>query len=75
MYLVADITSDEFKEELIQEFYQRIFDEQLSDWYTDEQGWPENRDVNMFKQWFEIEFHSMVFDLGGDSLEDDESKF
>lgn len=75
VYLLPDITTDDYQEVLIQEFYQRIFEEQLSDWHTDEQGWPPNRDVKMFKQWFEIEFHSIVLDLVGDSLEDDESEF
>ncbi len=74
VYLLPDITSDGCQEELIQEFYQRLFEEQLNDWYTDEQGWPPNRDVKMFKHWFEIEFHSIVLDLVGDSLEDDEAE-
>lgn len=74
VYLLPDITSGDNREELIQDFYQRIFEEQLSDWHTDEESWPANRDVKMFKEWFELEFHSIVLDLDCDSLEDDEAE-
>jgi hypothetical protein len=25
--------------------------------------WPENKTYKMFQEWFDVEFHSMVFDL------------
>ncbi|HUL01373.1 MAG TPA: hypothetical protein VLX29_11070 [Nitrospirota bacterium] len=75
IYLVPELTSDdETKEmnEIISSIYQHIFEEQLTDWVIDESQWPKNRDIKTFKKWFTIEYHSVVSDLVGDYLEDDE---
>ena len=40
-----------------------VFDEELRSWYTDEDLWPAVRNAEIFLEWFEIEFHSAVFDL------------
>lgn len=37
---------------------------------TDDDTWPEKITYKMFLEWFDVEFHSMVFD----SLEDDIEK-
>jgi len=44
-----------------------VFDEELRAWYTDEDLWPSVRDAQIFLDWFDIEFHSMVFDLDDES--------
>lgn len=36
---------------------------QLRAWYTDEDLWPTLRDAEVFLEWFDLEFHSLVFDL------------
>jgi hypothetical protein len=76
IYLVPELTSDdETKEidEIIHSIYQHIFEEQLVDWIEDESRWPVNRDIKTFKKWFAVEFHSVVSDLVGEHLEDDEA--
>ena len=35
----------------------------LVDWYTDESLWPKKRSLKMFREWFDIQYHSMVWDL------------
>jgi hypothetical protein len=72
VYLLPDSFDDTTNDKLLQQFYQRIFEEQLSDWHTDEESWPKKRDVALFKKWFELEFHTVILDLVGDSLEDDD---
>lgn len=72
---MPDLTSDDEKkeiDEIIQNVYQHIFEEQLTDWITDESKWPQKRDIKTFKKWFTVEYHSVVSDLVGDYLEDDE---
>ena len=33
-------------------------------WWTEPNDWPQNnRNLTLFKKWFDYEFHSMVFDL------------
>ena len=40
-----------------------LFDHMLNEWVTDEETWPKKRSLKMFRQWFTIEYHSMVWDL------------
>ncbi len=42
--------------------YQVVFDMQLNSWYTDPTMWPEERSLDVFRQWFDIEIHSIVID-------------
>lgn len=52
----------------------KIFEMELSGWSIDENLWPKKRTFKIFREWFEIELHSMVFDSGDDEIEiaDDE---
>jgi len=45
-----------------------LFDSILFDWITEESMWPENRSLEMFLEWFNIDVHSMVWDLAKESL-------
>ena len=40
-----------------------MFREQLNAWCRDDAQWPEIGDLQMFLEWFEVEWGSMVFDL------------
>jgi len=71
-YLLPDLAYDDEQEELLAQFYDLIFQEQLSGWWTDESAWPQKRDLPTFKEWFDVEFHSAVLDLVDAPLEDDE---
>jgi hypothetical protein len=31
--------------------------------------WPQDRDLKMFLEWFDVEFHSLIFDLDPTPLE------
>ena len=43
-----------------------VFEEELNAWCIDETTWPRQRDMDTFLEWFEVEFHSIVFDLAPD---------
>jgi hypothetical protein len=43
-----------------------VFEEELYAWCTDRTTWPNQRDLNTFLQWFDVEFHSIVSDLTPD---------
>jgi hypothetical protein len=62
-YLVPEYADDEEQQEILQEFYPFIFEQELLSWDLDESAWPKNRDLDLFLEWFEVEFHSMVIDL------------
>ncbi len=70
VYLVADGANNEEEAlEYLYEFYDEIFADQLDGWYTDETRWPQDISLVKFKQWFDIEVHSMVVDLYEDEIE------
>ena len=69
-YLVPQIWQDSDAEEIVEECYEVIFEEQLEAWDTDESHWPQERDLETFRQWFDCEWHSLVFDLCAPPIRD-----
>jgi len=67
--LLPETDSDEHAESILKDLFSSIFDLDLSGWITDESAWPDNRTYEMFKEWFDVEFHSMIFDPYEDDIE------
>jgi hypothetical protein len=44
----------------------------LSTWTEDESAWPQVRDLKTFRQWFRVDLHSTVVDIGDDDIEGEE---
>jgi hypothetical protein len=63
IYLVREMDNNEAVLKWIRKNYEKIFINELNDWYTDEEGWPDNRTYKMFVEWFDIEICSMILDL------------
>ena len=61
-----DNTDDAVK--WVEKRWQFLFEAILFDWITDEALWPNKRTLNIFRDWFDIEVHSMVWDLANDPL-------
>ena len=65
IYLVEDSTDFELDiEAMVKPHFETIFEEELNNWHRVESDWPSKRDLAMFGEWFEVEMHSMVLDLG-----------
>ena len=62
-YLIPELWDDSDQQELLASYYDVLFEEQLAGWWTDETAWPQKRNLKMFLDWFDVEFHSLVFDL------------
>ena len=62
-YLLPEYGDDRERDEILREFLE------LFGWWTDEQAHPAERTFQMFQEWFEVEFHSMVVDLLEDEIE------
>ena len=56
----------------ISENYETLFKNELEGWYTDENSWPQKRDYKTFNEWFDVECHSVILDLVGDEIVDNE---
>ena len=63
----AEEIGDEAKE--INRVYRVIFEEELSSWIVDESVWPKERDFDTFLDWFDVETHSIIIDLGNTEFE------
>lgn len=61
--LLPTFDEEDAAEAYLNEIYDDLFVSELASWYDDEALWPENRSLDLFLQWFEVEFHSMVFDV------------
>ena len=63
VHLVEEIGGPDHFLDVLQFEYEDMFREQLNGWSTEESEWPEIGDLQMFLDWFEVEWGSMVFDL------------
>ena len=72
IYLLPECDSINEQEPLLAQFFDIIFDMELEGWSTDETHWPPDRDLSLFKEWFVVQFRSVVTDLVDGPLTDDE---
>jgi len=72
-YLNPGFEDDDEAEAILKKIYEEIFERELDGWHTDESAWPKNRTFAMFKQWFQIELHSVVEDLCAYEIIDDDA--
>jgi hypothetical protein len=61
VYLIMDEDADvpEALEEWIKMNYEALFENELEGWYTDESLWPKKRDLKLFRDWFDVECHTI----------------
>jgi hypothetical protein len=53
---------------VLRELCEDIFEEQMDGWYRVPSSWPQHRSYEVFCQWFEYQYHSMLFDLCDEPL-------
>lgn len=71
IFLIPDEDKIESREEAVKWVEKRwsdFFEFELGKWIIDDQLWPKNRTLKLFRDWFDIEYHSMVWDLGSETL-------
>jgi hypothetical protein len=71
-YLLPEFEAEEDLQEWVEENFVWIFEFQLSTWTEDESAWPQVRDLTTFRQWFRVDLHSTVVDIGDDDIEGEE---
>jgi hypothetical protein len=49
-----------------------LFSHMLNSWVTETDTWPNNRTLPMFRNWFGVEYHSMLWDLAVTAFEVEE---
>jgi len=72
-YLLPSIFYPNEESAMLREFYHLIFEDWLDGYWRNEAHWPQVRTLDVFREWFDVEFHSEVMDLVDDlPLEDDD---
>lgn len=52
--------------------WSELFLQFVSGWYLDMDLWPKKRTLKMFREWFDVQYHSMVWDLADEPLTHEE---
>lgn len=68
VYLIPSCDSEDEAWDILQHLYSELFERELWAWHTDRTDWPRNRTFAMFREWFEVEFHSIIEDLCDDEI-------
>lgn len=62
-YLIDESVDRGELEGFLKRNYRLMFETELESWYRDETSWPLKLGYEMFREWFDVEFHSIVIDL------------
>ena len=65
--LIPEFDDEESALHFVYSNFEELFERELEDWVGDESLWPSDRSLKLFKEWFDVEIHSMVTDM----VEDD----
>jgi hypothetical protein len=71
-FLLPEFDLEEDLQDWVEENASWLFEFQLSAWTDDEASWPAARDLRTFREWFRIDVHSVVVDVGDDDIEGEE---
>ena len=69
VYLIGECQSVNEFTDRVREAAPVLFEAELDGWWRDQAVWPTNRNFEVFERWFDYEMHSLVLDLGEDSIE------
>ncbi|MGA2091098.1 MAG: hypothetical protein ABSH12_06525 [Endomicrobiales bacterium] len=62
-YLIPDCVDNKELTRFLKANYKPIFEEELFGWMENEKLWPKKRTYDMFREWFKINFHSMIYEM------------
>ncbi|OGS98339.1 MAG: hypothetical protein A3K04_02670 [Gallionellales bacterium RBG_16_56_9] len=52
----------------VEKRWRMLFEHILVSWTEDESEWPQKRTLKMFREWFDVEYRSIVWDMGNEPL-------
>ena len=75
VYLISDEDGD--GEPAVQNWvaanFEAVFEKELGGWYTEPDFWPKERTLALFREWFQVEYHTVIVDTVGGAIYDDEA--
>jgi len=72
IYLIPEYDNDDAAG-ILKLVFAEVFERELFEWHTDEAAWPRDRTLALFRDWFDVQFHSVVEDLCDFEITDDEA--
>ncbi len=60
IYLIDDMDD---LEKWLKKKFDKLFTMELDEWHTNKKEWPQKRNYKMFKQWFQVDKSTMIYDL------------
>ncbi len=60
--LIPEFNAPAESEAFIASIAAELFEAELDAWYRDRTTWPLARDYRVFREWFDVEIHSIVLD-------------
>lgn len=66
--LIPEFDSLRESEAFIADMATHLFEIELDAWDHDTRTWPTNRDSHTFREWFDVEIHSMVLDAADEDI-------
>ena len=74
VYLVADEDADgeDAVGRWVEANHKALFESELAGWYSDPALWPEPRTLAVFREWFDVEYHSILVDTVQGEIRDEE---
>ena len=67
VFLLREYEDPTSQKEVLERSWPALFEAMLEGWVTDEEFWPKDRTLEMFRKWFEIQMCSIVQDLDSDT--------
>ena len=71
-YLLPVYEDDNEQDALLAQYFDLLFEEELAGWWMAKDAWPTDRSFEVFKSWFDVDFHSVVVDLEDSPLRDED---
>lgn len=68
VFLIPQYNDNTDSEKWVEMRWGFLFEHMLMGWVDDEALWPQDRTLEMFREWFEIEIHTMAWDLSDEPL-------
>jgi hypothetical protein len=68
-FLLPELELEEEIQEWVEDNAEWLFEFQLSAWTEDESTWPADRSLKTFREWFRIDIHNVVVDVGDTDIE------
>jgi len=68
IFLIPQLSDNSDSVKWVESRWEVLFEHMLMGWVDDEALWPQDRTLAMFREWFDIEIHTMAWDLSDEPL-------